>query len=178
MQYRKNVLVRKYTQTKPNKVWVSDITYVYVNYKPYYVCTVIDLFSRKVVAYNVCNEQKAELVKNTFKKAYKIRKPEKGLMFHSDQGCQYSSYEFTDYLKNQGIKQSFSIPGCPYDNTVADSFFKSLKSEEVYRHYYPTYDEMMRRVIEYIDFFNNERPHQSLKYLTPNKLEETYFNTK
>lgn len=171
MKYRKNVLDRKYTQTKPNKVWVSDITYVYVNYIPYYVCTVIDLFSRKVVAYTICNEQKAELVKNTFKKTGKIRKPEQGLIFHSDQGCQYSSYEFTDYLKNRGIKQSFSNPGCPYDNAVAESFFKSLKAEEVYQNYYKTYEDLELSIAEYVDFFNNIRPHQRLKYLTPNQFE-------
>ena len=124
----KDLINRSYKQTEPNKVWVSDITYLYVNYKPYYLCTIIDLFSRKVIAYNISDKMKAWLVVKTLDYAYKKRKPELGLVFHSDQGRQYHSYEFRSALKSRRILQSFSNPGCPYDNAVAESFFSIAKS--------------------------------------------------
>jgi len=115
------------------------------------------------------------MVIKAFVIAYRKRKPKDGLTFHSDQSGQYVSYEFRKLFRNQRIKQSYSNPDCPYDNAVAESFFKSLKSQEVYRHYYRTYGDMKLSIADYIDFFNNERPHQCLKYLTPYKFELEYF---
>lgn len=117
----------------PNKVWVSDITTVHVNYQPYYLCTVLDLFSRKVVGYSVGNHQETSLIELAFNNAIDERKSEIGLIFHSDQDMQYTSYKFRRLLRKHKIRQLFSAAGCPYDNAVAESFFKHFKFEQVYQ---------------------------------------------
>ena len=174
-KYRKNKLKREFVTDRPNKVWVSDITNINLNYEPYYLCTIIDLFSRKVIAYNISDNKETELVMQTFMEAYQSRNPNEDLMFHSDQGIQYTSYTFRKQLRNLKIDQSFSDPGCPHDNAVAESFFRTFKVEEVYQKYYKTYEHMESSIEEYISFFNNYRPHQSFNYLTPNQIEEKYY---
>lgn len=176
MRFRQNMVKRNFFTDRPNRIWVSDITQIFLNYEPFYLCVVIDLFSRKVIAYNLNKSQKTFFVKQTFEKALLLRNPELGLIFHSDQGGQYISYDFRSLLRKHHTLQSFSNPGCPYDNAVAESFFRSLKEEEVYRKYYKKYDDMAQSVAEYVDFYNNKRPHQTLKYLTPNQFEEEYYS--
>ena len=114
---------------------------------------------------------------DTFRNALKQRLPEEGLVFHSDLGVQYTSYQFGALLRSKGIKQSFSNPGCPYDNAVVESLYRSLKSEEVYRMYYKTFEDMRESIDEYVAFFNNIRPHQRLKYLTPRQYEERFLTS-
>jgi len=116
-------------------------------------------------------------VVDTFRNALKQRLPEEGLVFHSDLGVQYTSYQFGALLRSKGIKQSFSNPGCPYDNAVVESLYRSLKSEEVYRMYYKTFEDMRESIDEYVAFFNNIRPHQRLKYLTPRQYEERFLTS-
>ena len=175
---RKNKLKREFTTDRPNRVWVSDITSFNLNYQPHYMCAVIDLYSRKVISYNISDNQEKELVIQTFKDAFDVRRPKDALMFHSDQGLQYTSYAFRKQLRDKGVVQSFSNPGCPHDNAVAESFFRSFKSEEVYQHYYKTYEQMEASIDEFIFFFNEERPHQSFNYLTPVQVEEKYYQNK
>lgn len=176
MRFRRNMLNQNFLTDKPNKVWVSDITQIFLNYEPYYLCIIIDLFSRKVISYKLNSSQKTFIVKETFRNAFLLREPELDLIFHSDQGGQYISYEFKSVLRKHHTLQSFSNPGCPYDNAVAESFFRSLKEEEVYRKYYKEYNDMAQSIAEYVDFYNNKRPHQTLNYLTPNQYEEKYYN--
>ena len=173
--FRNNTLKRQFNTERPNNIWVSDITALYVNYKPYYLCTIIDLYSRKVVSYSIANNQETPMVLDAFKNAYKKRGCPDELTFHSDQGGQYISYDFRKYLRDRRVKQSFSNPGSPHDNAVAESFFRTLKAEEIYHHFYQTTDELYASVAEYIEFFNNKRPHQKFKYRTPNQVEEEYF---
>lgn len=174
--YNKDLVQRDYERLSPNEVWVSDITYIYVNYKPYYLSVIIDLLSRKIIAYTVSGSIKTSLVTNTLSDAYELRKPVLGLKFHSDQGCQYTSYEMKHELNKRRIIQSFSNPGCPYDNAVVESFFRYFKQEEVHRWYYRIFDEMEQSIAEYMDFYNNRRPHQTLKYKTLNQFEYDYFS--
>lgn len=173
--FRNNRLNRKFTQEKPNRVWVSDITTLYVNYKPYYLCIIIDLFSRKVLAFSIESNQDTPMVLAAFKDAYKSRNCPFDLTFHSDQGGQYISYDFRKYLRSKRINQSFSNPGSPHDNAVAESFFRTIKAEETRQHFYYTSDELKSSVAEYIGFFNDKRPHLKLGYKTPNQVEEEYF---
>jgi len=175
LKYTNNLINRSFMQTAPNKVWVSDITYIYVNYKPYFLCVIIDLYSRMIIAYTISNNMKTSLVTQTLKKAYDSRNPELGLVFHSDQGSQYQSYEFRSELNSRRIIQSLSNPGCPYDNAVAEAFFRSLKAEEIYRWYYRTVDEMQASIAEYVDFYNKKRPHQTLNYKTPFQFEQEHY---
>ena len=97
-----------------------------------------------------------------------------GLLFHSDQGSQYTAYSFRKLLQSLNVAQSFSAPGCPYDNAVAEAFFRTIKAEEVSRHQYKTEEELRDSITEYIDFFNNRRPHQKFGYRTPSQVEADY----
>ena len=128
-QYYKNWLEREFTQTESNRAWVSDITEFKIRGKKYYICVIIDLFSRKVIGHDVSSAMTAQLVEATFYAAYFERGCPKNLIFHSDQGSQYTSKTFKESLKKLNVKQSYSEPGCPYDNAVVESFFASMKKK-------------------------------------------------
>jgi len=168
---------QQFNPPAPNMIWVSDITYIRVNYKAYYLCVVIDLHSRKVIGHRVEDNQDVELVRNTFLLAYNNRKPANDLIFHSDQGGQYTCYKFRKELLDRRIKPSYSRTGCPYDNAVAESFFRTFKEDEANHVYYKSLEDLIISVNEFIDFFNNVRPHNSLKNRTPNQVEENYLTS-
>lgn len=171
-----NRLKQNFTTDKPNLVWVSDITYVKVNGSFYYICVIIDLFSRKVISYCVSNKIDAKLVINTFKKAFSSRNCPQSLIFHSDRGSQYTSKEFRKLLDKCNVIQSFSAKGYPYDNAVAESFFKFLKAEEVNRNTYYNKQELSLSLFQYIEgFYNNKRPHSANDMLSPNQKENAYL---
>ena len=174
--YRRNKLKQQFLQSAPNLVWVSDVTYVRVSHQFYAICVIIDLFSRKVLSYKIAENNTTELVMATFIDAFESRERPEGLLFHSDQGTQYTSYKFRTFLRKLGVKQSYSYPGMPYDNAVAESFFASMKVEELSHHFYDDPEELFRDVAEYIEFFNSKRIHQKLGYRTPDKIEEMYVN--
>ena len=172
-----NHLNQEFIQNAPNLVWVSDFTYIKAGDKWYYLCVIIDLFSRKVISWHISNKPDVDLVITTFKKAYSARKAPYGLMFHSDRGSQYTAFAFRRLLDSLNVVQSFSKKGYPFDNAVCESFFKYLKKEETNRHNFRTYTELHQSVFEYIEgFYNTRRPHGSLGYLTPNEMEDLYWN--
>ena len=129
----KNLVKRKFKTDRPNQIWVSDVTYYRFKEKQYFICVIIDLYSRKVVGYKVGFSNNTHLTKETFKMAYESRRPNAGLVFHSDQGGNYRARVFMNYLSARNVTQSFSKPGVPYDNSVMESFFSSMKREELYR---------------------------------------------
>ena len=173
-----NKLKQNFTTDKPNLVWVSDITYVRVNGSFYYVCVIIDLFSRKVISYSVSNKIDTKLVINTFNKAFINRNSPKNLIFHSDRGCQYTSKEFRKFLENLNIIQSFSAKGYSYDNAVAEAFFKFLKLEVLNRKSFSSKAELELSLFEYIEgFYNSKRPHSANNMLSPNQKEKLYFDS-
>ena len=98
------------------------------------------------------------------------------MLFHSDQGTQYTSYAFRTLLKKHNITQSFSNPGRPYNNSVAESFFSSLKQEELYRNNYTGESHLIKSVGEYIEFYNEKRPHKTNNYKTPSKIETEFYD--
>ena len=172
-----NVIKQNFTVDKPNLVWVSDITYVKVTSNFMYICVIIDLFSRKVIAYSVNNRINEQLVETTFLKAFQSRNQPKNLIFHSDRGSQYTSGKFRKLLDNCNVIQSFSAKGYPYDNAVSESFFKFLKLEELNRRYFYTKKQLELSLFEYIEgFYNNKRPHSANAMLSPNQKEKIYFN--
>lgn len=134
------------------------------------------LICQKVVGYRVSLKNSTQLTKATFKIAYTSRLPSSDLLFHSDQGANYTSKAFMSYLNSYGIKQSFSRVSMPYDNSVMESFFKFLKSEKLYRTDFRSEKELKTAVREYIEFYNDKRPHSMLRYQTPNKYESIYFS--
>jgi transposase InsO family protein len=168
---KKNILQRNFHAEECNRVWVSDITCFKLKGKYYYICIIIDLFSRKIIAYRISLRNSTRLVSSTFKQAYEERMPSNKLIFHSDRGGQYVSHSFQKLLRDCHTKQSLSNPGKPHDNAVAESFFASMKQEELYRTNYRSAADLYKRVAEYIVFYNTQRPHASLLNRTPAQHE-------
>lgn len=174
-----NHLKRQFSQDAPNLVWASDFTYIKAGGKWYYLCVVIDLFSRKVISWTLAAKPDVELVITAFQKAYKARRAPYGLMFHSDRGSQYTAFAFRQLLDSLDVVQSFSKKGYPFDNAVCECFFKYLKKEETNRRIYHTFEELKLSIFEYIEgFYNSKRPHASLNYMTPNEIEANYWEHK
>ena len=174
-----NHLKQQFSQNAPNLVWVSDFTYLKAGGKWYYLCVVIDLFSRKVIAWHISAKPDVELVMTAFQKAYTVRNAPYGLMFHSDRGTQYTASAFRRLLDSLNVVQSFSKKGYPFDNAVCESFFKYLKKEETDRRTYAALNDLKLSVFSYIEgYYNAKRPHGSLGYLTPNEMEAAYRSRK
>lgn len=171
---KRNVLRQQFNATRPNEVWVSDVTCFRLQDRNHYICVILDLFSRKVIAYKVSKKNSTQLVTSTFKSAWEERVPELELLFHSDRGAQYTSHRFQELLRRHSIVQSFSNSGKPHDNAVAESFFASLKKEELYRKNYASEPDFKRSISAYIEFYNMKRPHRTLKNRTPCQMEEDY----
>ena len=173
-----NILNRNFNIDAPNLVWVSDITYIKVNSNFFYICVIIDLFSRKVISYKCASSMSSNLVVSCLKEAFIKRNTPKNLIFHSDRGSQYTSKQFRDILDEFNITQSLSMPGSPYDNAVSESFFKFLKLEELNRKTFSNKQELELSLFEYIEgFYNSKRPHSFNDMLSPNQKEDIFFNT-
>lgn len=171
-----NVLNQNFHTDKPNLVWVSDITFIKVQGKFYYLCVIIDLFSRKIISYSTSNKIDSELVIKTFNSAFAKRVPDGSLIFHSDRGCQYTSKKFRSLLDSFAVVQSFSAKGYPYDNAVAESFFKFLKLEEVHRRTYSSLSELNLALFQYIEgYYNKKRPHSANDMLSPDEKESSFL---
>lgn len=135
------------------------------------------MYSRKVIAWSISAKPDADLVISVFNKAYTKRNLSVGLMFHSDCGTQYTAFKFRKLLDELNVVQSFSKKGYPFDNAVAESFFKYLKKEETDRRTFSSLSELKLSVFEYIEgFYNSKRPHSSLGYLTPNEKESLFYS--
>ncbi len=175
-QARKNNIIKQnFKVSRPNEVWVSDVTYFALNHQTYYICVIIDLFARKVVAWKLGDRNSTNLTKATLRMAYVTREPTASLIFHSDNGSNYISDCFRKYTKQLNIVQSFSRSHNPYDNSVCESFFSNMKQEELYRKDYKSKAELIRSINEYMCFYNEKRPHSIIRYQTPNKFEATYY---
>ena len=172
---KENILKQQFIVTRPNEVWVSDVTEVSFDGKRIFLCVIIDLFARKVVAYKISEKNNTPLTKKTFDIAYKAREPKGDLLFHSDQGCNYTSRTFRMFLREKGVRQSFSRGGMPYDNSVCESFFSIYKQEEYYRTNYRSETEVKKGINEFMNFYNTKRPHSLLRYRTPDAYEAEYF---
>lgn len=160
--------------THPNQGWVSDITYIQLDKGFAYLASILDVYTRKCIGWNMSTNMRTDLVMGALNKALDTRWNSniKGLIHHSDRGVQYTSHEYTDHLKNHGIQISMSRKGNPYDNAFAESFFKTLKVEEVYlNEYYDINDawDNIQRFIE--DVYNTKRLHSSLNYMSPVDFE-------
>jgi transposase InsO family protein len=155
-----------------DRVYVSDITYIWTWEGWLYLTTVIDLASRRVVGWSMADHMRTELVADALRMAVAARHPAPGLIFHSDRGTQYTSKEFTDLLAEHEMVQSLSRPRQCWDNAVAESFFSSLKEELIYRQSWATRAQARRAIVDYIEvFFNRRRLHSSLGYLSPAEYE-------
>jgi putative transposase len=168
-----NILNQDFHASTKNEKYVGDITYISTGEGWLYLATVIDLYSRKVVGWSMNDEMKVSLVNDALNMALRHRKPSKGLIWHTDRGSQYASYSHRDLLKENGIVQSMSRKGNCWDNAVAESFFKSLKSDLVYQNIFYTKNQAKQEIFKYIEFFYNRiRPHSYLGNLSPVEFEE------
>ena len=167
-----NLIERRFTSEKDNQVWMGDITYIWTRQGWLYLSTVIDLYSRRVVGWSLDSSLSKRLVLDSFNNAVQLRKPEEGLIFHSDRGSQYASKEFKDALRRAGAIQSMSRKGDCWDNAVAESFFKTIKSEMINFYIFKTRQEAELKIFEYIEvFYNRKRLHSALNYMTPYEFE-------
>jgi len=167
-----NLLKREFTVNEINKFWVGDITYIWTLEGWLYLSTVIDLYSRKVVGWSAGKRMKKQLVIDSFKAAVAQRKPDKELIFHSDQGRQYASKEFRSTLKRSNALQSMSRKGDCWDNAVAESFFKTIKTELIYWERYRSRHEAELSIFAYIEmFYNTVRLHSANDYMSPCEFE-------
>ena len=173
-QRHKNYVNQQFDPKAPNEIWVSDVTYFKFNDKSYYICVVIDLFSRKVISYKVSKKNSTQLVTSTLKKAYEECKPKTSLIYHTDRGANFCSRGMSEYIKSINITHSFSRAYVPYDNSVVEAFFASLKKEELYRTKYRSESEFILAVDDYMNFYNTKRPHKKLQYRTPEQKENEY----
>jgi len=168
-----NLLNRDFYASAPDTKYVGDITYISTGEGWLYLATVIDLYSRKVVGWSMDDTMKVSLVNDALNMAIERRKPSVGLLWHTDRGSQYASYSHKDLLQKNNIIQSMSRKGNCWDNAVAESFFKTLKSDLVYKMYFYTKNQAKREIFEYIEFYYNRvRSHSYLGNLSPSKFEE------
>ena len=169
-----NILQRQFHVDAPNCIWISDVTCMKLKDRYYYLCAIVDLYSRKVIAHKVSTRNSTQLI-TTLRMAYDARTPGENLIFHSDQGSQYTSHAFRQLLKKLKITQSFSNAGTPHDNAVMESFFAVFKKEEFYRNNYRSEAELRKKIDEYITFYKQTRPHTTLNLQTPEQYEDAFL---
>ncbi len=163
-----NLLQREFSVSRPNQVWVSDITYIWTSAGWLYLAVVVDLFNREVVGWSMGERINRYLVINATRMAIWRKKPESGLTFHSDRGSHYCSNDFKSYIAGHGLVGSMSRSGDCWDNAVAESFFASLKKERVHSALYKTREQTKVDIIDYIEmYYNSFRRHSYLGNLCP-----------
>jgi putative transposase len=171
-----NLLNRNFQVDRPDKVWCSDITYLWTIEGWLYLAVVIDLYSRKIVGWAMSSRMKESLVTDALSMAYWRRKPERGLIHHSDRGSQYASRNYRHLLDVYGMVCSMSRKGDCWDNAVVESFFHSLKTEWTSDILYRTRNDARNDVIKYIEmFYNSQRLHSYLGYKQPNDFEKNFL---
>jgi len=174
-----NVLNRDFGQDELDKAYVGDITYIWTQEGWLYLAVVIDLCSRKVVGWGMSSRMHSKLVCDALTMAIWKRKSEEGLIFHSDRGSQYASKKYRKLLKLNGYIGSMSRKGNCWDNSVAESFFGTLKQELVQWKNYQSRNEAQQDILEYIVmFYNSTRLHSNLDYVNPNEFEVQMGNMK
>jgi len=172
-------LVKDLPLTGVNQVWIADITYIRLLYEFVYLAAILDAFSRKVVGWALGRTLDSELTLAALKSALKARKPPGGCIHHSDRGVQYACDEYVKALKENHFHLSMGRKGNPYDNAMMESFFKSLKLEEVYIYEYRDFQEAKERIGYFLEVvYNQKRLHSALGYLPPAEYEALTTNPK
>ena len=173
-----NLVQKDFSAAAPNRLWVSDITYIWTLEGWLYLAIIQDVFSRQVVGWSMSQRMTKDLVLNALKSALGRRKNLSGLIFHSDRGSQYAAHAVGELLQQHGIKQSMSKKGDCYDNAMAESFFSSLKREFIYPFpAFKTRNEAKQSIFYYIEiFYNKIRKHSAIGYLTPVLFEQLKLN--
>ena len=170
-----NLLNRDFTAAAPNRKWVADITYIPTKQGWLYLAVVLDLFSRRIVGWSMSDIIDSTLVQDALRMALLHRRPEAGLLHHSDRGVQYAAEDFQDLLAANNVICSMSRKGNCWDNAVVESFFGSLKNEWIQKKIYETLEDAKKDIFNYIEvFYNRKRRHESLGNVSPVVYEEMY----
>ncbi len=167
-----NLLNQEFNNYKLHEVVVSDLTYVFIKNKWYYVCFLIYLFNLEIISYDVSLHKDAKLVKNTFNKLNITLNNIK--IFHTDQGSEFNNNLIYNFLTKNNIQKSYSKPGCPYDNAVAESTYKIFKTEFIKNNKFKNIGQFKLKLFYYINLYNNIRIHSKLNYLTPVQYRNYY----
>ncbi len=173
-----NHLKREFSPVQPNQVWCGDVTYLWTGDRWSYLATVLDLYGRKIVGYAISDSPDSELTKKALSHAFESRGRPREVMFHSDQGCHYTSLAFRQLIWKYQIKQSMSRRGNCWDNAPMERFFRSLKTENMPKQGYKSMDSACNCVRDYIyKYYNSVRPHSHNLGLSPNEKEEYFWKT-
>lgn len=171
-----NLLKRDFHATAPNKKWVSDISYVWTTEGWLYLCVFIDLFSRSVIGWSMSKRINKQLVCDALTMALWRRGLPQDVIVHSDRGSQYASKQYRDLLTNHGLIGSMSRKGDCWDNSVAESFFKTIKYEHLYDFSFKTREHAKQEIFKYIEvYYNKRRRHSYLGYVAPEKFEKIAY---
>lgn len=171
MQTAPNLLDRNFQASEPNRVWVSDITYIKTQEGWIYLAALVDLFSRKVVGWAIEDHMKVELIQNALKNALLKREPVQQVIHHYDRGSQYTSESFRKLCEKHGVIQSMGNGSC-FDNAAMESFFHTIKTELIYLNKLETKQQARSILFEYIEgFYNRKRAHFALDYSSPEEYE-------
>ena len=168
LKYR-NLLAREFASTHPNEKWVTDITLIQTKEGFLYLSAIEDLHGNFVISYAMDERQEYALVDRTLRSAVEATQDTRGLLIHSDQGCQYTSYHYRDRMKEYGMIPSMSNPGTPHDNACMENFFSVLKTECIYREKPQTIAEAQALIAEFVYYYNYERIQTRTK-MTPYEL--------
>lgn len=170
-----NVLA-EVTLSAPDQAWVADFTYIRLRSAFVYLACILDAFSRRCVGWHLSREMTTQLTRSALHQAIVERRPKPGLIHHSDRGVQYASREYVEQLQEIGAQISMSAVGNPYDNAKAESFFKTLKQEEVYLKEYDSFTDAEQNLTVFLEqVYNQKRLHSSLGYLPPAEFEAAYL---
>ena len=170
-----DLVQRRFNPEAPNRLWSGDITYIATDEGWLYLAAVIDLFSRQVVGWSMQAHMQTSLVKDALTMAWFRRRPEAGLIFHSDRGSQYCGHEFQDALREWEIRSSMSRKGNCWDNAPTESFWGRLKTASLYGRKFATRREAMDAVLDWMAFYNHRRVHSTLGYLSPMQYERRWY---
>ncbi len=176
-QINMDLVARQFNPVIRNRIWASDITYIWTKQGWKYLVVIMDLYSRMIIAWKAGNSQDESIIVRTIEIALRNRNPQSGLVFHTDRGGQYKSLKVRFMLQSHGISQSMGAKATCYDNAVLESFFSTLKKELIYREKYFNLEDLQRGLFEYIEiFYNRKRKHSTLGYLSPFEFESKNAN--
>jgi len=170
-----NRLQQQFNVAEPNEAWVSDITHIRTHEGWLYLAVIVDLYSRRVIGWSMQSRIKKELVLDALLMAVWRRRPKGTVTVHTDQGSQYTSHDWQDFLSDHNLQASMSRRGNCHDNAVAESFFQLLKRERIKRHIYATRSDARTDIVDYIEmFYNNKRRHGFNDLLSPVEYEKKF----